>query len=801
MGNVFYDNKSQLKKETVKVGASTFDYNYTYDSYGRLYTKKYTDPNGRAEDITTDYNFADKVTKVTRKHTDPNGTQHTIVDRYTYDHGLRTKGHFHKIDNQAEKQLSLKNYTFKDQIAELNYGINTTSNQLQSIDYEYNTRGWLTGINKNASKWISSANQLYYQCGNNYAPTNPLAVGITGETLSPDAFMMELYYSEKDNNYLGSAKQYNGNIQAVTYQVFGVDRQAYGFAYDALDRMTSAQYGYLDNADALVFNSRYNESLSYDAKGNIGTLRRNGTTGTCIITNPAVPSQKLPAFSFGVIDNLRYTYNTIHKNRLESIAESASTAYGFKIKSGVVTSTAKYQYDKNGNLVKDPYKKITQIQYNHLNLPEFIQFDQSATSRSVISILYDAKGQKWAKKTETMVLSNTTPASWSTLAENTYYYDSGIEYRTGSSTAPDILQVEEGRMVWIPTSRITGYYDCEYAIRDHLGNTRVMVSDRNSDNKIDMKTEIMQVNHYYPFGMNQDGPWLAGNSGDHKYQYNGKELNTEFGLDWNDYGARYYDVSIARWQSVDPLTERAPYWSQYNYCENNPMRFIDPNGMEVDDIIISYTDKGGQNQQLKYIPGMQSLDSYSAEFKAGIEGLNSIYQNEPNKILEIANSIFFTLTVDVNFGFSENSMAYGSMTDQNGDLVKSSKGYEGFITYDAFSGMVDENNNRHAPISGLYHELQHGYLRYEEAKKFNSIKKSSERKEARKWLEERERRFSSPTGIHGYMNWEEYEVTPIEARYQERFLGENPRPNHRGKAYITTGSFSTESATGEYPKY
>ena len=156
-----------------------------------------------------------------------------------------------------------------------------------------------------------------------------------------------------------------------------------------------------------------------------------------------------------------------------------------------------------------------------------------------------------------------------------------------------------------------GSYRYEYTLRDHLGNSRVNFADLDGDNEVD-ETEILQQNHYYPFGMNIENPAWSGTNG---YQYNGKELNTDFGLDWNDYGARWYDAGLGRWTTVDPLADEYASISPYAYVANMPTRAIDPDGRRIFFV-------GGANNDQE---GWNYINRWGAAFgRSGIQGFTRI---------------------------------------------------------------------------------------------------------------------------------------------------------------------------------
>ncbi|MBW6479324.1 MAG: RHS repeat-associated core domain-containing protein, partial [Bacteroidales bacterium] len=216
---------------------------------------------------------------------------------------------------------------------------------LQSIDYSYNIRGWLTGINKR----------------DNNNDTD-------------DAFFQELFYdSVATVSEFNCNAQYNGNIAATLWKNSKNGTQkGYCYTYDALNRLTAAAYGERSGG-AWNFGKYKVPEINYDYNGNITKLVRYGFCGQ----------------SYTCIDSLIYHYHNPGSNRLIGIIELADRYCGFR----AVNTMPAYYYDANGNMNMDKNKGIEAIVYNHLNLPTKIEFENNKR----IYYLYDAAGTKLRK--------------------------------------------------------------------------------------------------------------------------------------------------------------------------------------------------------------------------------------------------------------------------------------------------------------------------------------------------------------------------------------------------------------------
>jgi len=424
----------------IKVLGTVNTYLYTvtfYDDRNRPIQTRNTNYAGGIDTLTSQYDYSGKVLRTLINHGKPllyperpeeiPAQNASILTKFQYDHANRLLGIAKKINNSPETIIASYSYDELGQLSTKRLGNKRdqsspnsyTSDNVDSLQYQYNIRGWL-----------SSINQEFANGNNNTA-----------------WFGMQLSY-----NYGFTEDQYNGNIAGIQWRGRSNGKQrAYGFAYDPANRLlkgdftefTSSTWNTDEGVDfSMKIGDGTDPSSAYDANGNILSMWQKG----------------LRIISSETIDSLNYEYVT-STNRLAKVTDgiTAATKLG-DFKDGINTGND-YIYDANGNMTGDNNKSINNILYNHLNLPDSIR----VTGKGGVRYVYDAVGTKLAKKISDTVAGRLT----TTLYLGAFIYEN------------DLLQfiiTEEGRAR--PKNlaqQDTFFYD--YFEKDHLGNVRVTLTD------------------------------------------------------------------------------------------------------------------------------------------------------------------------------------------------------------------------------------------------------------------------------------------------------------------------------------
>ncbi|MCB2379963.1 DUF6443 domain-containing protein [Hymenobacter sp. BT635] len=395
-----------------------------YDARSRPIQVRGTNARGGEDITTTQVDFAGKVLKSYSVHSDPRSLPIpvTIAESFAYDHAGRLLTNTQQLSGETQPTvLATLRYNELGQLRQKQLGLGK-----QSLDYQYNIRGWLTHLN-------------------NVAQRDP-----------NDLWGMELYYNY---GFTRDYRQYNGNITGQKWRSKSdTITRAYGYIYDSGNRLLQGDFVARAASGAWTA-EKQNYGLhyvSYDENGNILTMHRHGLVAASTRTTPK---------QYGTIDQLTYAYQG---NQLTSVndairptgsreAGTVSLAGDFQDASTSTTQN-EYTYDNNGNLTADYNKGITNIAYNHLNLPQRIAFGNDS-----IVFHYTAVGQKVSK----LVYQGSKPVQQTDYAGSFQYEQDSLRFFPHS----------EGRVLRFVNLDNAGQpqvrYSREFSLKDHLGNLRV----------------------------------------------------------------------------------------------------------------------------------------------------------------------------------------------------------------------------------------------------------------------------------------------------------------------------------------
>jgi RHS repeat-associated protein len=651
-----------------------------YDNKGRPVINRNFNYLGGYTQTDSALDFAGKTGYTITKHKRVDANQElAILDDYKYNDQDRPTIHSHKINELPLQTLVSNTYDELGQLGSKDVG-NDAIGALQKVNFKYNIRGWLTQINDVDSLQIDSDPQ--------------------------DLFAFKINYSEPIENDANATIKplYNGNIAETNWRTCtdNIVRR-YGYTYDELNRLTNSVYQKPGLGNPVT--DMYNERMTYDKNGNIQTMNRNGD----------FDSNTLGEIE---IDDLSYVYDSNKKNLLLKVTDGTNSPKGFK--DGINTQND-YGYDQYGNMERDENKNITAIVYNHLNLPTRITFGTG----NKIEYLYDAIGQKLQKRVYYGAECITTD-----YLDGFQYVNEELNFFPHAEGYVNVTRCNECED---PTQLIFNYV---YQYKDHLGNIRVNYGYDDTEETL----KILEENHYYPFGLkhtqyNVDGKVYEPSEENpsvtqikdlplgeellYKYKYNGKEYQDELGLNLYDYGARNYDPAIGRWMNIDPLSEQSTAWSPYRYAYDNPLSFIDPDGMwetefkDEDGAVTKTVDDGsnavfqetgkGVNKHYEFkgfdekqkgennvnvtsaIQEQQNMNNDNPSLQENAQGQGETHCNQatqnimktvgsvgkdPNAVVSgNANSMVTTLDKGTNSSYKEVDRATAESSAKNGELV------------------------------------------------------------------------------------------------------------------------------------
>ena len=344
----------------------------------------------------------------------------------------------------------------------------------------------------------------------------------------------KIYYNEDFPE--GVEPLYNGNIADDYYSAH--DSAHFRLSYDGLNRLTASQQYTRDGVKTAAA-----EAFTYDKMGNITSIVRS--------TEKPIPNY---------INRVQLFYDGNRIIRGEGSPYSGG--YNDMVYPNLVGKDVEYEYDPNGNLIKNSDNRISLTTYNLLNLPQTIAF----SDKSLSVFYYMADGRKIRNATGAYSISTAVPID--SVVKNTDPYISYMSEWNDvywyQRTRQKYINTPEGNIEVSTGSKMSFSY-C-YTSKDHLGS--IWLYWNSLSNKYS--------NIYYPSGIMREK-----RRSPYNYGLTGKEIVYDNGLDEYFFGARTLFAPINRFNQPDPLCEEYYHISPYAYCANNFINALDPTGMDI----------------------------------------------------------------------------------------------------------------------------------------------------------------------------------------------------------------------------
>ena len=516
-----------LKRLTRAINPESGTVDYTYDENSNLKTKF------DARSITTTYDY-DALNRV-KSRTYTNDPQNTPAVAYKYDGQALTPGYPSSFNRGYSTGRLVAttygggtagNYIGYDQLGRPNTSYQQTDSQNYGFGYAYSIGGEMTSETYPSGRVVMTD----YDAAGRVAGVKNQATGLYYAGAAATDATNRIQYAS--HGAIGKMKLGNGKWEHTNFN----------------NRLQPTQIGLgVSGTDSslLKLDYTYNNSnpAIHDNNGNVST--QTITIGSTVMTQS-------------------YGYDAL--NRLSSASETGAASW-----------LQNYGYDRFGNRWYSggsylPNPTLTPQSSNAVN----------AGTNKLTASLYDNAGNQYqdaAQSGFTYDAENRQVSSSVGGSSATYGYDGDgrrVKKVLGTNTTLFVYNVG-GQLIAEYTSDTPIGSGTSYLTSDHLGSTRVVT---------DTSANVKSRHDFLPFGeeIGTDHRPTGLNYGAAegvRQKFTQKERDNESGLDY--FLARYYSSAQGRFTSVDPAggsASDAQSWNGYSYSRNNPLKYVDPDGLK-----------------------------------------------------------------------------------------------------------------------------------------------------------------------------------------------------------------------------